>query len=210
MADGVAITAGSGTTILTDDTGATGHAQVVKLAISTDGSPTLIPADATNGLMTGGGIAHDSADSGNPHKIGAKAIAGVSTGTAVAAADRTNLVAGLDGVLIVRPYCGLEDIVSARITNTTGSVVDILAAQGAGVKVYLTAITLYNSSTANVFADILDGATVKWTVPLAAKGGATINFTVPLAGTANTAWRLDVSAATTTVYACIAGFKSLV
>lgn len=50
MVDGVAITAGSGTTVLTDDTGAGGHAQVVKLAISTDGSATLIPAEATNGL----------------------------------------------------------------------------------------------------------------------------------------------------------------
>ena len=50
MADGVPITAGSGTTILTDDTGAGGHAQVMKLAISTDGSGTLIPADATNGM----------------------------------------------------------------------------------------------------------------------------------------------------------------
>jgi hypothetical protein len=51
MADGVAITAGSGTTILTDDTGAGGHAQINKLAISTDGSGTLIPADATVGLL---------------------------------------------------------------------------------------------------------------------------------------------------------------
>ena len=50
MADGIAITAGSGTTILTDDTGASGHAQVMKLAISTDGSGTLIPADTANGL----------------------------------------------------------------------------------------------------------------------------------------------------------------
>jgi hypothetical protein len=50
MADGVSITSGAGTTILTDDTGAGGHAQVVKLAISTDGSGTLIPAEATNGL----------------------------------------------------------------------------------------------------------------------------------------------------------------
>jgi hypothetical protein len=50
MADGVAITAGSGTTILTDDTGAGGHAQIVKLAIATDGSATLIPADATLGI----------------------------------------------------------------------------------------------------------------------------------------------------------------
>lgn len=51
MADGVVLNAGTGgSTVLTDDTGATGHAQVVKLAISTDGSPTLIPAEATNGL----------------------------------------------------------------------------------------------------------------------------------------------------------------
>jgi len=45
MADGVPITAGAGTTILTDET-ATGHAQVNKLAISTDGSATLVPATA--------------------------------------------------------------------------------------------------------------------------------------------------------------------
>lgn len=50
MADGVPITAGSGTTIATDDSGASGHVQLFKLAISADGSATLIPADATNGL----------------------------------------------------------------------------------------------------------------------------------------------------------------
>lgn len=49
MADGVPITAGSGTTILTDDTGAGGHAQVIKLAISQDGVGDLITA-TTNGL----------------------------------------------------------------------------------------------------------------------------------------------------------------
>lgn len=50
MADNVEITAGTGTTIATDDAGAGGHVQVVKLAISTDGSATPIPAEATNGL----------------------------------------------------------------------------------------------------------------------------------------------------------------
>jgi hypothetical protein len=50
MADNVAITAGSGTSIATDDAGAGGHVQVVKLAISSDGSATVIPADATDGL----------------------------------------------------------------------------------------------------------------------------------------------------------------
>lgn len=50
MADGVPITAGLGTTIATDDAGAAGHVQVVKLAISADGSATPITADATWGL----------------------------------------------------------------------------------------------------------------------------------------------------------------
>jgi len=40
----------SGTVIATDDAGAGGHVQIVKLAISTDGSATAIPAEATNGL----------------------------------------------------------------------------------------------------------------------------------------------------------------
>jgi hypothetical protein len=46
MADNVAITAGSGTSIATDDCGAGGHTQLVKLAISTDGDATPITADA--------------------------------------------------------------------------------------------------------------------------------------------------------------------
>lgn len=51
MADNVPITAGSGTNIATDEvTGTLEHVQLVKLAISTDGSRTLVPADATNGI----------------------------------------------------------------------------------------------------------------------------------------------------------------
>lgn len=50
MADNVAITPGSGASIATDDCGASGHTQVVKLAISANADATPIPADATNGL----------------------------------------------------------------------------------------------------------------------------------------------------------------
>lgn len=77
MADNVPITAGSGTSIATDDAGAGGHCQIVKLAISTDGSATLIPAEASNGLdvdvtRVGGDVtvigkaADGAAVSGNP------------------------------------------------------------------------------------------------------------------------------------------------
>lgn len=51
MADNVPITAGSGTDVATDQVTTTGeHVQLFKLAISADGSRTLIPADSTNGL----------------------------------------------------------------------------------------------------------------------------------------------------------------
>jgi hypothetical protein len=49
MADGVALPA-TGVTATTDDCGASGHAQVVKLAVSANGDATYLPADATNGL----------------------------------------------------------------------------------------------------------------------------------------------------------------
>ena len=51
MADGVDITPGSGTTVATDDAGANGHVQLFKLAIATNGAATLVPADATNGIL---------------------------------------------------------------------------------------------------------------------------------------------------------------
>jgi hypothetical protein len=49
MADQVAITPGSGVSISTDDAGAAGQVQRIKLAYSADGDATHIPADA-NGL----------------------------------------------------------------------------------------------------------------------------------------------------------------
>lgn len=61
MADNVPITAGSGTNIATDDAGAGGHVQIVKLAIATDGSATLIPADATDGMKVNTELAAASA-----------------------------------------------------------------------------------------------------------------------------------------------------
>lgn len=70
MADNVAITAGSGTDIATDQVTTTNeHVQLFKLAYSADGSRTLVTADA-NGLLVqmpaatvyGGGTKTDTSD----------------------------------------------------------------------------------------------------------------------------------------------------
>jgi hypothetical protein len=155
-----------------------------------------------------GNVAHDAVDSSNPIKVGYKATASLSGLTLVAAADRTDAFAGLDGVPFVRLNTNLEDIVTGNASNTDGTSTQVIAASGAGIKTYLTDVTLTNTSASNIYVEIKDGSTTKWTVPVSANSGATLHFTTPLPGTANTAWNFDPSAATTTVYCSAAGFKS--
>jgi hypothetical protein len=184
--------------------GAAATAQRVTLA--NDSTGVL----ATLTTLTGSGVAHDGVDSGNPHKIGAKATTSLAGVTTVANADRTDCYAGIDGVIITRPHCNLEDIVSGNASNTDGTATSCIAAQGAGVKTYLTNIILTNTSTTATYCEIKDGTTVKLTIPVPASGGASIALPVPLGGTANTAWNFDPGAATTTMYCSMIGFKSKV
>jgi hypothetical protein len=62
LADNVDITAGTGTTIATDDSG-TGHVQVVKLAYGANGDRTQVPADG-DGLLVNLGANNDVTVSG--------------------------------------------------------------------------------------------------------------------------------------------------
>jgi hypothetical protein len=164
--------------------------------------------------LIGGSIAHDSADSGiNPHKIGAKATTSISAKTMVANDDITNLFAGIDGVQVVRQHCNLEDIVTATpVAITDGSSTSVLAAQGAGIKTYITEVTIANSSASFVTVDLRDGTagSVKWTFPVPATGGVTKTFNPPLPFSANTAVAADPSAAASTITVSVLGFKSKV
>lgn len=80
MADTITIPAtGSGTAtpvVATDDAGASGHVQIVKLAHSTDGSATPITADANGLEVQGAGVAGTPAG-------GVASVQGVSGGTAL-------------------------------------------------------------------------------------------------------------------------------
>jgi len=109
---------------------------------------------------------------------------------------------------VARPHCKLADVVSGNASNTDGTSTQCIAAQGAGIATALTTIILTNTSSSSIYVEIKDGATVKLTIPVPATGGAVVNLPVPLLGTANTAWNFDPSAATTTVYCSMVGFKS--
>jgi hypothetical protein len=162
--------------------------------------------------LTGGGVAHDGADSGNPVKVGAKAKATLSTNTLVSADDRTDATSDLDGALLVRSDKALGDVVSGLAAITDGSSTSVISAAGSGVKVYVTDVVIANSSSTNVTVDIRDGTagSVKLTLPVPANGGVVHSFATPIAFSANTAVAADPSAAASTVTVTLSGFKSKV
>lgn len=162
----------------------------------------------TVSTVTGGGVAHDSGDSGNPIKVGAKAITALSGTTLVSSADRTDLQSDLDGAAIVRTDACIGDYVNGNASNTDGASTQVLAAGASGIKHYITDVTIANTSASNIYVELKDGTTVKWTFPVPATGGVTHHFRTPIGGTAATAWNFDPSAAATTVYCSVSGFKS--
>jgi len=167
----------------------------------------------TVSTLTGGGIAHDSADSGNPHKIGGKAKSSLSAITTVAADDRTDLFADVDGVLLVRQDAPLADNVSGVASITDGSSTSVIAAQGSGVKTYITDVTISNTSATAVTVDLRDGTagSVKWTFPVPANtAGVVHSFRRPLGFSANTAVAADPSASASTITVSLGGFRSKV
>lgn len=109
MADNVAYTAGSGTTVATDEVGGV-HYQRTKIVWGTDGTctdasagnPLPVVQTGTHTVVAGncaGDVAHDAADSGNPVKVGVKAANALPT--AVANADRANVLGDLWGRVMV-------------------------------------------------------------------------------------------------------------
>lgn len=167
---------------------------------------------ASDGASVSGDVAHDDADAGEPVKQGFKATTALSGITLVANNDRTNGYAGVDGVQIIRPTTGLEDIVRGNANNTDGSSTQVIAASGsASVKTYLTDVTLTNTSSSMIYVELKSGTTVMYTCPVPATGGFTKTFNPPLPpNAANEAWNFDASAATTTLYCSAIGFKSKV
>jgi hypothetical protein len=131
-----------------------------------------------------GDVAHDAADSGNPVKVGGKAVS--SEPTAVAAADRTNFITDLVGKQIVLPYANPENFVSGAITSAmTGTTsTSLVSAPGSGLRNYITTIIVSNAH-ATVGTDVIiqdgSGGTTLLTIPAAAVyGGAAITLPVPL------------------------------
>ncbi len=157
-------------------------------------------------------VAHDAADGSTvPIKIGAKAIAGLSTQTLVGANDRSNAFSSLDGAIYTAPRCGLEDIVAGTAANTDGTITTVIAAGGSGIKQYLSRVSLSNTHAAtSVMVALKSGTTSRYRVNVP-PGGREISFDPPLPpNAANEVWAFDPDSAVTTIECSMVGFKSKV
>jgi len=180
--------------------------------------PTLstVTTVGTVSTLTGGAVAHDTADSGNPIKVGARASANIADDTMVADGDRTDLISDVDGALIVRDQFPLADLKWERTTNTDGASTALSTfGATASTKNFITGYSIFrkDAGTTPIFVDFRDGTagSVLWSVVIPPNGGANVASSVPLFRTsANTALAFDVSAATTTVYISVSGFRSKV
>jgi hypothetical protein len=101
----------------------------------------------------------------------------------------------------------ISGINAAAITDTTAT--DVIAAQGANKAVYVTDITVTNDhATVGTRVDILDGATVKWSVYANAKSSVPVPLQTPLKGTANTAWKAKPATTGSSIFCSLSGYRA--
>jgi hypothetical protein len=173
--------------------------------------PNVTLAAGTNTNEVVGDAAHDAAIAGNPVRIAGRAL--TADYTAVVAGDTADLMTDLNGRLVIRPYALPENLVqgvTAAITNTT--VAEVLAAGGAGIRNYVTSLTVTNShATVGTLVEIRDGTTTVihrgYAAP--AGGGYTITFPTPLKGTAATAINAYNITTGSNTYVSASGFKGI-
>ena len=168
------------------------------LSVDDNGGSLTIDGTVT-ASNTAGDIAHDAADSGNPVKVGGKAVNfdGTAPGTAVAEADRVNFITDVYGRQLVETahpnhFSASVDYATAQ-TNAT-----VKAAAGAGLKLYITDIVVSNGATAGNIT-LLDGSggTVMIELYPAINGGMAMPFKTPIALTANTLLAITSTTVTT-------------
>ena len=148
-----------------------------------------------------------------PVYIGARAtnaLSGLLVGTENTG---TNITIGLDGSVLTRPYSVLGDIITGTAVLTTGSSTIFLNSLGAGLKGYLTKVTVSNGSGAFANVTLVSGNSTVWTVPVPGLGGAVDPFPTPLPPQlANAPWYFysNINPTPEKIVISYTGFKSAV
>jgi hypothetical protein len=96
--------------------------------------------------------------------------------------------------------------VDGHQVDTAGSDTECIAAQGAGVRVFITSIVITNTSATDTFVQIKCGGSVRMTLPVPANSGVAHSLSSPLQGIHNKNWSFQSGAALSTIYCTLVGY----
>lgn len=184
-------------------------------SVAITGTPNVSVTNTPSVTVTGtptvvGAVAHDAPISGNPNRVAGRAL--TAAYTSVATGDTADLITTLQGVLVVRQNQIPElewsyAAASGGIINTTDVV--LAAAAGAGLRRYLTTLTLSNNSATATEVVVKDGATVIARFMLGANAPTVnIRFADPIKTSANAALNIACITAAAAVYANAQGYTA--
>ena len=159
-----------------------------------------------NSLVTGS-AAHDAAVSGNPVRLGGRALS--ANYTTVSTGDTADLVTTLQGILVVKMNQIPELTWAYQGIIATAATTAAKIAGAAGIRNYVTDVQLQNTGATPTVVQIADGASVLWQLSLPASMTLPIvvNFQTHLKGTAATALNVITSAAGN-VFTNIQGYQA--
>ena len=120
-------------------------------------------------------------------------------------------ITDLVGKLITMPFANKENLVSGIATATGTSDTAVIAAQGSGLYIYITSISVVNTGATSVLVTIeTDTASAKtaiWYMIAPAGGGQSFTFTTPIRGSVtNKNIGFVAGGSTTTLQVSIAGY----
>ena len=191
------------TRLITESIGGFGRADQM------DAAPVLV-TNAVSAVTVTGGVAQDAV-AGNPVGIGARA-ANVNQAAMSATGDLVHLMATMIGALVNKPFSIPEadwTYAPAGVIANTADVV-IVAAAGAGIRRYVTAIQVINTNAVATEFVIKDGATVIWRIWLPASMTTPwdIDFPTPLRSSANAALNAAAIASGASIYLDAQGYTA--
>ena len=177
--------------------------------------PVSVPAGLTANLGTGGtgatslGKAEDAAHASGDTGVAVWGVRIPTTPAAQtsAAGDYGGVAVDQEGKTVVTPFAGDEVAWQGNpITLTSTTSAAVKAAAAAGIRNYITDVTMANTSATGVRVDLLDGATVIRSFWVPPTSTVTQSFSKALKGTAATAVNFQLSAAVTDVRCSANGY----
>lgn len=175
------------------------------------GSVSATVSSGTLTTVTNGGVAHGTADSGSPHKIGGKAQ--ITNPTAVADASRVNFIADkLGKQIVVGSIRELKSQATTTLTNSTTETTILPAVASVFQDVY--GLIVANTSATACAVAIKDSTGGTTRITLSVPANDTVTFTVPESAAlnqaaVNTAWTATCSVAVSSLVVTVLAIKNL-